>query len=143
MARLRSKRRKRIIVIEDDEYIATALRDLLEHEGYDVASCSTLRQATNALANIDGRCLVLLDPLVPNVTASAVVEALRDEQALITVAMAVYPHHGGKMTPPGKSTNNKRLISPELLLEMVAESFADGPVARVTLPQLLSLIQAA
>lgn len=125
--------RRTVVLIEDDEFIAAALRDLLEFNGYEVIATTTLKQATTALSGVDGRCLVLLDPLVAGVTANSVLRALQDNQALITIAMAVYPFPN-RNDPPGKTRQNKRLISPELLLEMVKESFSDDTSACLDRP---------
>jgi PleD family two-component response regulator len=114
-----------VVLIEDDEFIAAALRDLLELNGYHVVVATTTRAVNAALAGAQGRGVVLLDPLVPGVSAATLMRSLNDGQALITIAVAVYPP-GGRKPPPGKRHHGRRIISTDLLLEMVRESFGEG-----------------
>ena len=101
---------RHIIVVEDDEFIAAALVDLLQTEGFVVRVAQTLKQATLIVEGRATRTVVLLDPLVRGVTSAALLEVLNEGSALITIALAAYP--------------SERLIAPDVLLEMVHEAFA-------------------
>lgn len=113
--------KRTVVLIEDDVFIAAALRDMLEFNGYEVVVATSLRAVSAALGRARGPSLVLLDPLVSGISAAGVLRALGDGQALITVAVAVYPPVGGR--PPSKPERGRRLVSPDLLLEMIRESF--------------------
>ena len=122
-----------VVLIEDDEFLAAALRDLLQINGYRVVLATTPRAIAAALAAAVGRSVVLLDPMVAGVSAATVMRGLGEGQALVTIAVAVYPPAGPK--PPGKHRHGRRLISTDLLLEMVRDSFGeagDDPTATRT-----------
>ena len=113
-----------VVLIEDDEFLAAALRDLLQINGFRVVLATTPRAIASALAAAVGRSVVLLDPMVAGVSAATVMRGLGEGQALITIAVAVYPPAGNK--PPGKHRHGRRLISTDLLLEMVRDSFGEA-----------------
>ncbi|HZS35825.1 MAG TPA: hypothetical protein VFF06_03315 [Polyangia bacterium] len=113
-----------VVLIEDDEFLAAALRDLLQINGYRVVLATKPRAIAAALAAAVGRSVVLLDPMVAGVSASTLMRGLGEGQALITIAVAVYPPTGHK--PPGKHHHRRRLISTDLLLEMVNDSFSEA-----------------
>jgi CheY-like chemotaxis protein len=54
-----------ILIIEDDENIRIACRELLESEGFEVDMCSNGEEALAFLARHRDPCLILLDMLMP------------------------------------------------------------------------------
>ena len=70
--------RGRVLVAEDEPYIADLLASLLEEEGYAVTVCADGHAALGALA--DPPQLVLLDVLLPGLTGIEVCQWLRADR---------------------------------------------------------------
>jgi CheY-like chemotaxis protein len=54
-----------ILVIEDDHAIRESLSELLEDEGYQVASATNGQEALEVLARVGPPCVILLDLMMP------------------------------------------------------------------------------
>src|SRR5262245_3615614 len=76
----------RLLVVEDDRKLVTALQRGLELEGYDVDVAFTGEEAL-AKAATDGYDAVVLDVMLPGVDGFEVCEALRREQRWLPVLM--------------------------------------------------------
>src|SRR5690348_14893507 len=63
-----SKLRRRVLVCEDDDGIRELLLDALQGEGYAVDVARNGREALEHLQRGDGRYLVLLDLLMPEIS---------------------------------------------------------------------------
>ena len=59
-----------ILVVDDNACIREALRDLLIHEGYEVAEAENGQQALDRLMRVPTPCLVILDLVMPVMTGS-------------------------------------------------------------------------
>jgi DNA-binding NtrC family response regulator len=110
-------------LIEDDEFLAAALRDLLQFHGYRVLLVNNLRGLNHALANPEERMVVLLDPLTRGISPAGVLRALTDGQTLITIAMAVYAPSDGDDSDDGERRRTRRPLSTDLLLDMITDAF--------------------
>ena len=79
---------KRLLIVEDEEHLATGLRFNLEAEGYGVGVAETGEAALNAL---DGATppidLVLLDVMLPGIDGFEVVRRLREGGSFVPVVM--------------------------------------------------------
>lgn len=116
-----------ILLVEDDEAMTAALTDLLSSAGYRVAHASTVKRALRAIALLDERCVVLLDPLVPGANAAKLLQsALERGHALVTIAVAVHPAHGGGGGGGQRRPSARRLISPDVLLQIVQETSSES-----------------
>ena len=67
----------RILVVEDNADTSALLRDLLEAEGYDVASVATGEAAFEALAVTPDIDLVVLDLMLPGMSGYEVIVRMR------------------------------------------------------------------
>jgi CheY-like chemotaxis protein len=56
---------RRILVVEDDQYIRESLKDLLESEGYIVSCAVNGQDALDELARSEVPALILLDLMMP------------------------------------------------------------------------------
>lgn len=79
-----------LLIVEDDQDIAEAIRDLLEEEGFSVARACDGQEALNYL----GRCaelprLILLDLMMPGMDGFAFREAQRADPRLASVPVVV------------------------------------------------------
>lgn len=68
-----------ILVVEDDRSIRETLRELLEGEGYAVRTASTGQEGLEAIRELRGRCLVLLDLQMPVMTGEQLLDSLARE----------------------------------------------------------------
>jgi CheY-like chemotaxis protein len=71
-----------VLVVDDDQGIREALRDLLEDEGYTVFEAGNGNQALVFLAAHDEPCIVLLDRLMPMMDGVATLRAVAEDQTL-------------------------------------------------------------
>jgi CheY-like chemotaxis protein len=74
-----TKRKKTILLVEDDSDLVELATHWLERDGYAVQSLGDGREALERLARDPLPDLVLLDVMIPHVTGFAVLEKLRDE----------------------------------------------------------------
>ena len=77
-----------ILVVEDDEPIRLALRELLESEGYEVVICEDGRDALEALTQLSP-ALVLTDVQMPHVDGAELCARLRADQSTVDVPIIV------------------------------------------------------
>ena len=123
MARSRRSSTRTVVLIEDDEFLAAALRDLLQFNDYHVIVASTLRAVENALAQSSDRVVVLLDPMTRGISPAGVLRVIGEGRTLITIAVAVSASSGGRV-PDNDLRRQRRPLSTDLLLEMIADAFA-------------------
>lgn len=72
--------RPTVLVIEDDVAIREGLREFLEFEGFRVLSAENGRQGLEAIREVGGKCVVLLDLQMPEMSGEDLIEALRNER---------------------------------------------------------------
>ena len=83
----------RVLVVEDEEHLATGIKFNLELEGYEVEVIMDGRQALHHLAppaltpNADGYDLVVLDVMLPGVDGFRIVKGMRDAGNFTPVLM--------------------------------------------------------
>ena len=83
----------RVLVVEDEEHLATGIKFNLELEGYEVEVIMDGRQALLRLAppaltpNADGYDLVVLDVMLPGVDGFRIVRGMRDAGNFTPVLM--------------------------------------------------------
>lgn len=86
--------RRPILIVEDDEDTRTALRAVLEDEGYLVAEASHGEEALAWLAGGERPCLILLDLMMPVMAGREFLEVLRrdpDHAATPVVLISAWP----------------------------------------------------
>ncbi len=77
----------RILVIEDESVIRTALRRLLERSGYEVLEAETV-EAARQLTELDGTDLVIADLRLPGAPGTAAIGLISDAPVLIMTSFA-------------------------------------------------------
>jgi CheY-like chemotaxis protein len=106
-----AKQRRRVLVCEDDDSIRDLLLDALQEEGYSVDVARNGREALEHLQGGDGRYLVLLDLLMPEITGYEILERmnadpqLRGEHVVIVVSATGFAQH-----PMSSSAIEKHLV---------------------------------
>src|SRR5687768_17713269 len=92
-----SRRKKRIVYVEDDEDIREMMEAFLLGEGYTVHSCRTAEQALEALG-LDCCDLLLTDYSLPGEDAAWLIKTATEQQLLEGVPVMVV---SGEHQPPG------------------------------------------
>lgn len=79
--------RQRLLVVEDEDHLATGLKLNLELEGYDVTVAGTAREAGEAL--VDGRAVdaIVLDVMLPDLDGFELCKRLRESGNYVPVVM--------------------------------------------------------
>ena len=118
-----------ILVIEDDEPIREALKDLLTQEGYQVVTAVNGKDGIEVLNTISKPCLILLDLFMPVMSGIQFLEALRQDQehvvaSLPIVAISASPPDGeaAKAVKPFVRGFVKKPVDLEMLFS-VAEKY--------------------
>src|SRR5437588_8355069 len=89
----RKRQRKRVIVVEDDGWIRSFMRDVLADEGFDVIEAADGRTAIRLVAE-HAPDLMLLDVAMPDFTGVDVLRHLRGSRrtrSLPVVIVSAYP----------------------------------------------------
>ncbi len=78
---------KRLLVVEDEDHLATGLKLNLELEGYVVDIASNAREAGERLLNPEGYDAIVLDVMLPDINGFDLCSKLRDAGNFIPVIM--------------------------------------------------------
>lgn len=78
---------RRLLVVEDEEHLATGLKLNLELEGYEVAIGQTAREAGELLLDPRGFSAIVLDVMLPDVDGFELCKRLRDAGNYTPVVM--------------------------------------------------------
>jgi DNA-binding response OmpR family regulator len=84
---------KKILIVEDDEFLRSLTAKRLEKEGYKVAVAIDGESAVG-IATTEKPDLVLLDLLLPGINGFEVLTKLRAEEAFKTVPVVVFSNLG-------------------------------------------------
>ena len=79
--------RRSILVVDDDADIRDSLRELLEEEGYHVATAANGREALDVLSSLERTPVMLLDLLMPVMSGWEVLETLRGRAEPVPVVV--------------------------------------------------------
>lgn len=81
--------RHTILVVEDDPDITESLCDVLHSEGYEVATASNGREGLDRLREMGRPSLILLDLMMPVMSGSEFLAALRQDDALASIPVVI------------------------------------------------------
>jgi len=118
-------RRKRLLVVEDNEGERMSIRELLEHDDIDLTMASTGKEALAAVNEQNFDCLVL-DLRLPDMTGFEVLETLRDTPTACDLPVVVFtgkelsPEEDTQLHSLARSVVVKGVESPERLLDETA-----------------------
>ncbi len=76
----------KILIIEDEEEMASGLKDILEFEGYEVAVAGTGKEGLAALNRKEPDCIIL-DLMLPDIGGYEICEQIRQQNLNIPVLM--------------------------------------------------------
>ena len=85
--------RKKILLIEDDDFIARAYKVGLEREGFEIEIASDGAQGFAAIKR-DGHALILLDIILPKMDGFEVLQKLKEEPHSQTIPVIILSNLG-------------------------------------------------
>jgi CheY-like chemotaxis protein len=115
-------RRKRLLVIEDNEAERMSITELLGHDDIDIESAASGADALAALTTQEFDCAVL-DLRLPDMTGFDVLERIRDHERLADLPVVVFtgkelsPEEDARLRTLARSVVVKGVESPERLLD--------------------------
>lgn len=117
---------KRILVVDDDEMVLTALGELLKPEGYEVHMVSSGSEALERLA-VDGYDLLLLDIIMPLMDGFELCRKVRDKEKYRetpVVFLTAKSRKEDKLAGMAAGANLflSKPISPEKLLDIISKT---------------------
>jgi CheY-like chemotaxis protein len=113
----------RVLIVEDDEPVRDAMRDILAGEGYDITCADNGEEALRVLAQDPRPRLILLDLLMPVMNGWELLRALRASATLAGIPVVVLSSLSPEQTPAGVPAV-KKPISVQALITLV-EEYAD------------------
>jgi CheY-like chemotaxis protein/signal transduction histidine kinase/HAMP domain-containing protein len=117
-----SPRRKRLLVVEDNDAEQTTIQALLGHDDVDINVAATGREALAALQNENYDCMVL-DLRLPDMSGFEILECIRDTTSLSELPVVVFtgkelsPEEDAHLHTLARSVVVKGVESPERLLD--------------------------
>lgn len=108
-----------VLVVDDDPDIRDTLREVIEAEGYLVATAPNGRAALEALIEGLRPSLIVLDLMMPAMSGWDVLSAIRGDRALADIPVAVISASGGRTPPPGATHFLRKPIDLDHLLDVV------------------------
>jgi CheY-like chemotaxis protein/signal transduction histidine kinase/HAMP domain-containing protein len=118
-------RRKRLLVVDDDEGERISVRELLGHEDIDIMTAENGAEALRSLHQDAPDCVVL-DLRLPDMSGFEVLERIRDDASIRDVPVVVFtgrelsPEEDAKLHTMARSVVVKGVESPERLLDETA-----------------------
>jgi HAMP domain-containing protein/CheY-like chemotaxis protein/signal transduction histidine kinase len=120
-----SRRRRRLLVVEDNAAERLSITELLGHDDIDIVSAETGSGALEALRQGSIDCVVL-DLRLPDMSGFQLLEQIRDDVALADVPVVVFtgrelsPEEDAQLHTMARSVVVKGVESPERLLDETA-----------------------
>jgi HAMP domain-containing protein/signal transduction histidine kinase/DNA-binding response OmpR family regulator len=136
-------RRKRLLVVEDDERERVSVSELLGHDDIDITSVGTGERAIEILKTDSADCMVL-DLKLPDMSGFEVLERIRDDATIAELPVVVFtgrelsPEEDAQLHTMARSVVVKGVESPERLLDETA-LFLHRVVADMPLQKQLML----
>ncbi|MEO7165349.1 MAG: response regulator [Bdellovibrionia bacterium] len=112
---------KKILIVEDEDLIRSALREILELEGYTVASAVNGRDALQVLKQIEAPSLILLDLMMPVMNGWEFAKQLHQDQALAAIPIVLVTAYGEGAGGVRAQRLIKKPVDFDRLLEVVRE----------------------
>jgi CheY-like chemotaxis protein len=117
---LDSGRKTTILLVEDDDGVQEAMREILEDEGYQVELARHGREALERLAALPQPCLVLLDLMMPEMTGSEFLDAARARGLLREIPVVLMTGSRIYEMPVGASALLRKPMSLRELRSLIA-----------------------
>jgi CheY-like chemotaxis protein len=115
-------RRRRLLVVEDNEAEQVSIRELLGHDDIEIVNASTGGEALEILRTQPIDCVVL-DLRLPDISGFEILQRIRDDETLPDLPVVVFtgkeltPEHAGQLKDLARQVVIKGVESPERLLD--------------------------
>jgi CheY-like chemotaxis protein len=109
---------RKVLVVEDDIDVRETLAELLEGEGYEVATVEDGRAALEWLSHGELPCIMLLDLMMPIMNGWEVLEHVRQDVTLSDLRIAVITA-AARQKPAGADELLSKPVNIERLLDVV------------------------
>jgi sigma-B regulation protein RsbU (phosphoserine phosphatase) len=117
---------RRLLVVEDDPAIREAFAELLEFEGFAVATACDGNEALDRLRHGPLPELVLLDMMMPNLDGNGVLRALQAEPRWAKLRVLVVSATE-LAAPRGVAGFVKKPFDPDALMKLIRRTLGDSP----------------
>lgn len=110
----------RLLVVEDEEHLATGLKLNLELEGYDVEVAGTAREAGQKLLHPEGFDALVLDVMLPDIDGFELCRRLRQSGNFVPVVMLTARNSADDRVRGLEAGADDYLVKPFALEELLA-----------------------
>jgi CheY-like chemotaxis protein len=108
-----------ILLVEDDDDIRSTLKEVLELEGYNVATAAHGQEAFTRLEEIERPCVILLDLMMPVMNGWEFLEKQKESARFASIPVLVVSAAGDKARSASAQGFVKKPIEVDGLLEMI------------------------
>jgi len=115
-----SQPRAPILIVDDNDLTRALLQQLLELEGYEIATASDGVEALQYLRGGNPVALVIIDIYMPIMDGRSLAEQVHTDPALAHIPVIAYSA-GGDETIPGATAFVRKSAHPDVLLGLVAK----------------------
>jgi CheY-like chemotaxis protein len=120
------KKKKTIFIIEDEPTICKLLEVALQLEGYETIVTHNGQEALEKLKTIEKPDLILLDNMMPVMSGTQFLEAIKNDHILVTIPVAMVsaydePSNGPSQSGTAAKTFIKKPIDFDALLTFIKE----------------------
>jgi len=131
MTAVPSKTECTVLIVEDDQDIRDALRDVLELDGYEVVEASNGKEGLDRLSAIVRPCFILLDLMMPVMSGREFLAVLRETDVLATIPVVVVSAWPDEAARVCERTQGfvKKPVSLDALLSLVQKFCKASPRA--------------
>ena len=123
----------KILIVEDDKEISSALIDLLSSEGYEAVPAYNGLEAIELLKDRkEDPCLILTDLMMPKMNGWDLIKTLYTKDVVITIPVVVMSASANSKMPDGKKVI-KKPFNLDIVLSLVKEHCGNpngGPITK-------------
>jgi CheY-like chemotaxis protein len=110
-----------VLVVDDDDDVREALRDLLERRGFGVAEAADGSEALACLRDVERQpCVVLLDLMMPVLNGWELLDILQKDDRLRTIPVTVVSAQSAPSLPAGVRVLRKPVSAEAVIAAVVA-----------------------
>ena len=120
--------KRKILIIDDSDYVRSFLADLLTDAGYDVLEASKGADGV-AVQNRERLDCILLDVILPDIDGLEVLKRIREKDTRLPVLMMTAEDPGWvRMTCENYGANGflSKIFEPENILEVIENAIIDA-----------------
>ena len=113
---------KRILVVDDDELIREALKELLEIKGYSVSTATTGQEALNLIDRPSNIGLIILDLMMPVMDGQTFINIQQKNGNPVKIPIVVLSGISDQVNIPGVLKCLKKPVDLQSLLKIIEQT---------------------